>query len=109
MAKYFLKAEWKNLIMANYEVDAALLETYLPFNTALDNYKGKVFVSLVGFLFANTKLLGMKIPFHINFEEVNLRLYVTHRDKGVEKRGVVFIKEIVPKRAITFIANTLYG
>ena len=108
MAKNFLKAEWKNLIMANYEVDTALLEPYLPFYTELDSYKGKIFVSLVGFLFANTKLLGMKIPFHINFEEVNLRFYVKHQDKEIEKRGVVFIKEIVPKHAISFVANTLY-
>ena len=85
MAKNFLKAEWKNLILANYEVDAAVLEPYLPFNTELDNFKGKIFVSLVGFLFANTKLLGIKIPFHINFEEVNLRFYVKHRDKEMDK------------------------
>lgn len=109
MKRPFLKAEWKNLIMANYVVDAGVLHPHLPYGTELDEYNGKTFVSLVGFLFANTKVLGMKIPYHINFEEVNLRFYVRHHDRGVIKRGVVFIKEIVPKHAITFIANTLYS
>jgi uncharacterized protein YqjF (DUF2071 family) len=108
MTRNFLEAEWKNLIMANYEIDASILKPYLPSNTEPDYFRGKAFVSLVGFLFAETKLLGIKIPFHINFEEVNLRFYVKHRDQGVEKRGVVFIKEIVPRYAISFIANTLY-
>jgi uncharacterized protein YqjF (DUF2071 family) len=59
-------------------------------------------------MFKNTRLLGLKIPFHVNFEEVNLRFYVTHKDREQLKRGVVFIKEIVPRRALTFVANTIY-
>ncbi len=107
-SRNFLTAEWKNLIMANYEVDADVLKPYLPNHTKPDEYNGRIFISLVGFLFANTKVLGIKVPYHINFEEVNLRFYVTHNDNGLEKRGVVFIKEIVPKAAISFIANTFY-
>lgn len=108
MASTFLTAEWKNLIMANYIVDPAMLKPYLPAGTELDTYNGNVYISLVGFMFANTRVLGMKIPFHINFEEVNLRFYVRYNDNGNWKRGTVFIKEIVPKRAISFIANTIY-
>jgi len=108
MAAKFLTADWKNLIMANYIVDAALLKPYLPYKTELDYYKGNVYVSLVGFMFCNTKLLGFKIPFHVNFEEVNLRFYVRYNDEGEWKRGTVFIKEIVPKPAISFIANAIY-
>jgi uncharacterized protein YqjF (DUF2071 family) len=59
-------------------------------------------------MFVNTKIKGFKIPFHINFEEVNLRFYVKHFHKGEWRRGVVFIKEIVPKSMITFVANTVY-
>ncbi len=69
----FLTADWKNLIMANYLIAPELLMPYLPCKTELDTYNGKTFISLVGFMFSNTKLLGLKIPFHINFEEVNLR------------------------------------
>lgn len=105
----FLKAEWRKLILANYIVDEALLSTHVPFGTELDLWEGKCYVSLVGFIFQNTKILGIKIPFHVNFEEVNLRFYVKHFDNGEWKRGVVFIKEIVPRSAITFIANTLYN
>lgn len=104
----FLKAEWKNLILINYEIDAKLLEKYLPKGTELDLWNNKCYVSLVGFMFENTRLLGFKIPFHVNFEEVNLRFYVKRFENGEWKRGVVFIKEIVPKPALTFIANTIY-
>jgi len=94
--------------MANYIVDPAILIPWLPHRTELDSYNGNVYVSLVGFMFANTKLLGMRIPFHANFEEVNLRFYVRYNDNGEWKRGTVFIREIVPKRAISFIANKVY-
>lgn len=104
----FLKAEWKNLALFNYEVDAKILEKYLPAGTEIDFWNNKCYVSLVGFMFENTKVLGYKIPFHIDFEEVNLRFYVKRFENGEWKRGVVFIKEIVPKSAITFVANTLY-
>lgn len=104
MPKVFLQAQWLNLIMANYEIDPAVLKPYLPFGTELDTWQGRHYVSLVGFLFDETKVLGMTIPGHICFEEVNLRFYV----KRGEKRGVVFIKEIVPRIAITLVANTLY-
>ena len=104
----FLKAEWRKLAIANYEVDSALLTDYLPYGTELDLWNGKCYVSLVGFMFLNTKLLNLRIPFHVNFEEVNLRFYVKRLDNNVWKRGVVFIKEIVPRPALTFIANTIY-
>ncbi|OCB70473.1 hypothetical protein B0A79_00095 [Flavobacterium piscis] len=104
----FLKAEWKNLALFNYEVDAKILEKYVPAGTEIDLWNNKCYVSLVGFMFKNTKVLGLKVPFHVDFEEVNLRFYVKRFENGEWKRGVVFIKEIVPKKAITFIANNLY-
>ena len=104
----FLTAEWRKLAIANYVVDPAVLKSYIPKNTELDFFQGKCYVSLVGFMFLNTKLRGVKIPFHSNFEEVNLRFYVRHRKDGVWKRGVTFIKEIVPKPSLTFIANAIY-
>ena len=106
--KSFLKAKWRKLVMVNYEVNPEILEKYVPNGTELDFFEGKCYVSLVGFMFLNTRLLGVKIPFHSNFEEVNLRFYVKREVEGEVKRGVVFIKEIVPKPAITFVANTIY-
>ncbi|MEO8148258.1 MAG: DUF2071 domain-containing protein [Bacteroidia bacterium] len=105
----FLQAEWRKLVMANYSVDKNLLKPFLPYNTEFDLLKDTCYLSLVGFMFLNTKVKGIKIPFHSNFEEVNLRFYVRYNDKGEWKRGTVFIKEIVPKAAITFVANTIYG
>ncbi|MEW5676405.1 DUF2071 domain-containing protein [Flavobacterium enshiense] len=104
----FLTARWQNLIMANYIVDPEHLKKFLPAGTELDLWNGNCYVSLVGFLFKNTKILGFKIPKHTDFEEVNLRFYVKRFENGTYKRGVVFIKEIVPKSAITFVANTFY-
>ncbi len=104
----FLKAEWNNLALINYEIDAAVLKPYIPNGTELDFWDNKCYISLVGFMFENVKLLGVKIPFHTRFEEVNLRFYVKRFENNEWKRGVVFIKEIVPKPALTFVANTIY-
>ena len=108
MNKKFLTAEWNNLIMANYLIDPSVLLPYLPANTELDFYNGECYVSLIGFMFEKTKILGLTVPFHVNFEEINLRFYVRVKDGDTWKRGAVFIKEIVPKFAITLVANTLY-
>jgi len=105
----FLTAEWHNLVMANYVVDPSLLEKRVPTGTSLDFHDGKLFVSLVGFMFLETKVLGIPVPFHINFEEVNLRFYVKRETPDEIRRGVCFVKEIVPRFAIAAIARTLYG
>jgi len=105
----FLTAEWRWLAMINYEIDPAILRPRVPHGTELDSWQGHTFVSVVGFLFLNTRVLGLPVPFHRNFEEVNLRFYV--RRKGPEgwRRGVVFIKEIVPRRAIATVAQVVYN
>lgn len=106
----FLTAEWKNLILLTYAVEPKLLEPHLPNGLELDIYKGKAFVSFVAFEFLNTRVKGIPIPFHINFPEVNLRFYVRHKPKDKkEKRGVVFIKELVPKKMIALVANKVYN
>jgi uncharacterized protein YqjF (DUF2071 family) len=105
----FLTAEWRKLIMAQYAVAPTLLEPYLPPGTELDLYAGQCFVSLVGFLFRRVRVLRIPIPGHTSFEEVNLRFYVRRVDPdGTVRRGVVFVSEIVPRFAISFVANTFY-
>ncbi|HXM99731.1 MAG TPA: DUF2071 domain-containing protein [Candidatus Dormibacteraeota bacterium] len=105
----FLTAEWRNLAMLNYEVDPQLLAKFVPKGTELDKWNERVFVSLVGFRFLKTKVFGIPIPFHRDFDEVNLRLYVRRREVNEVRRGVVFIKEIVPRWAITTTARTFYN
>jgi len=105
----FLSAEWRDLIMANYEVDPSLLADRLPHGTELDFHEGRCFVSLVGFMFLNTRVLGIPIPYHVNFEEVNLRFYVKREMPDETRRGVCFIKELVPLPAIAFVARNLFG
>ena len=105
----FLSAEWRYLAMLNYEIDPAVLLPYVPRGTELDTWNGKTFVSVVGFLFLKTRVLGIPIPFHTSFEEVNLRFYVRRRGEDGWRRGVVFIKEIVPKVAIATVARLVYN
>lgn len=105
----FLTAEWRHLVMLNYEVDPSLLLKFIPAGTELDRWNGKSFLSLVGFRFLHTKILGIPFPFHRNFEEVNLRFYVCRQQRGETRRGAVFIREIVPRWAVATIARTLYN
>jgi uncharacterized protein YqjF (DUF2071 family) len=105
----FLSAEWRYLAMLNYEIDPVCLFSFVPSGTELDSWKGKTFVSVVGFLFLQTKVMGWTIPFHTNFEEVNLRFYVRRLGPEGWRRGVVFIKEIVPKVAIATVARLVYN
>ena len=105
----FLTAEWRKLIMAQYAVQPELLMPYLPRGLEFDLYQGQCYVSLVAFLFDRVLVKGLAIPFHTRFEEVNLRFYVRcHEPDGSIKRGVVFIREFVPRRAIAFIAKRFY-
>lgn len=105
----FLTARWQYLAMLNYEMPHDVLEPLVPHGTELDFWQGRCFVSLVGFLFLDTKVLALPIPWHRNFEELNLRFYVVRRTHGEIRRGVVFIKELVPRLAIATVARTVYG
>ncbi len=101
----FLTAEWKNLLMLNYVVSPLLLEPFVPSGTQLETFEGRTYVSLIGFEFNRTRIGGISVPFHRSFEEVNLRFYV----KRGCKRGVVFIRELVPKFAVAAIARYMFN
>ena len=105
----FLTAEWRYLAMLNYEIDPATLLPLTPKGTELDAWNGRTFVSMVGFHFRNTRVMGWAIPFHQNFEEINLRFYVRHKAENGWRRGVVFVKEIVPRATIALTARWLYS
>ncbi len=108
-ASVFLTAEWRHLAMLNYEVDPGLLLKLVPRGTELHRWNGKTFLSLVGFRFMKTKVWGISLPFHRNFEEVNLRFYVCRKDGTQVRRGVVFIREIVPRWLIATVARAFYN
>lgn len=106
----FLTAEWRYLVMLNYEVDPAILRSRVPAGTELDTWHGRTFVSVVGFRFLDTRVLGIPIPFHRDFDEVNLRFYVRREHpEDTMRRGVVFIKEVVPRAAIAWVARNVYN
>jgi uncharacterized protein YqjF (DUF2071 family) len=105
----FLTAHWRYLAMLNYVVDPTILAPLVPPGTEIDFENGETFISVVGFLFLDTRLLGLPIPLHGDFEEVNLRFYVRRKSADTWRRGVVFIRELVPRRAIALVARTCYG
>lgn len=104
----FLTAKWQNLIMANYEIDPSYLLPYLPKGVELDYFNSKAYISLVGFMFKQSSLFKIPIPFWGSFEEVNLRFYVTRKIGNEIRRGVVFINETVPNKTVAWVANKLY-
>ena len=105
----FLTAEWRDLALVNFEVEPGILERFVPAGTEINLWQGRCLVSVVAFRFANTRLLGIPIPMHGNFEELNLRFYVRRASGRELREGVVFIKEIVPRRAVTAIARAVYN
>ncbi len=105
----FLTATWRYLALLNYEVPRAILQPLVPAGTGLDTWAGVTLASLVGFRFLDTRMLGLAIPLHRDFDEVNLRFYVRRRgEDGGWRRGVVFVRELVPRHAIAAVARWCY-
>ena len=105
----FLTANWRYLALLNFVVDPKIIAPLVPPGTEIDFENGETFLSVVGFLFLDTRLLGLPIPLHRDFEEVNLRFYVRKKSADTWRRGVVFVRELVPRRAIATIARVFYG
>jgi uncharacterized protein YqjF (DUF2071 family) len=105
----FLTGEWRDLAMLNWAVDAELLQSFVPRGTELDTFDGRTFVSLVGFRFVNTRVLGVPVPGHHDFEEVNLRIYVRRQVRDELRRAVTFIRELVPRPIIAAVARFTYN
>ena len=105
MSRPFLTADWLHVLGVTYAADAALLEPHLPRGAQIDLLEGSPRVSLVAFRFRRTRVRGIAIPLHVNFPEINLRFYV--RLHG--ERAVVFIREFVPRPAISIVALAAYN
>jgi uncharacterized protein YqjF (DUF2071 family) len=95
--------------MLNFVVDPKIIARLVPPGTEIDFENGETFLSVVGFLFLDTRLLGLPVPLHRDFEEVNLRFYVRKKSVDTWRRGVVFVRELVPRRAIALVARVFYG
>jgi len=108
-SRTFLTARWVDLAMLNFEVEPSVLEPLAPAGTELDAFAGRTLLSVVGFRFLDTRVLGVPVPFHRCFDEVNLRFYVQRRTGGETLRGVTFVKEIVPRAAIAWVARYVYN
>lgn len=105
----FLTAQWRDLVFFNWVIDPAVLAPYVPKGVTLDSVHGETYISVVAFRFEDTRVQGFSVPFHRSFEEVNLRFYVKRELEGELRRGVVFIKEIVPRCWVAALARALYN
>lgn len=105
----FLTAEWRHLLFVNFEIDPTLAQRYVPRGTELDLLDGRALASIVAFRFLKTRLLGVPVPWHRDFDEINLRLYVRHRTPDGWRRGVTFVRELVPRPAIAWTARLAYN
>lgn len=104
----FLTAEWRNVAILNYAVDPSALASWVPRGTELDRFGGKTYISLVGFRFLRARVRGIWIPLHSDFDEVNLRFYVKRTEGGQIRRGVAFLKEVVPRYAVAKVARLVF-
>ena len=109
MAKPFLTARWESLLLLNYACPPQLLEPLVPRGTELDSWDGATLVSLVGFSFLDTRVAGLRVPGHHSFVEVNLRFYVRRKASRELRRGVVFIRELVPRPLVAALARLMYN
>jgi uncharacterized protein len=106
----FLTAEWRWLVMLNFDVAPECLAALVPEGTTLDLWRGRTLASVVGFQFLRTRVAGIPLPFHQRFEEVNLRFYVKRETgTGEVRRGVTFIRELVPRTAVALVARLAYN
>jgi len=101
----FLTARWSNLAILTYEVPPALLTPHLPSGLELDGRGGSAFASLVAFDFEDTRVRGVAWPGFRRFPEINLRFYVRQGNR----RGVVFVREFVPRPLVSWLARALYN
>ncbi len=108
-ATTFLTAEWRYLAMLTYEAEPSLLQPFVPRGTELDTCDGRALMSLVGFRFLHTRVLGWRVPFHQHFDEVNLRFYVRREMGGELRRGVAFVREVVPRHLVALVARLAYN
>ena len=115
----FVSAYWSDLILLSYAVpDRLLLPRIAPFD--LDYWDGQAYVSVVGFHFGKTRILGVPpgplLPNVANFAQWNLRTYVRRKVNEVGSShakqaagGIVFLKEFVPSPMVTGLVRTLYN
>ena len=109
MAKPFLTAAWRDLVLLNWRVEESLLSSYLPAGVELDRWEGDCWASLVGFRFLDMSVKGLPALGYRNFPEINLRFYVKREIQGELRRGVVFVKELTQHRLVGWVARTIYN
>jgi uncharacterized protein YqjF (DUF2071 family) len=90
--QWLMTQTWHDLLFAHYAVDPAAVRALVPEVLTLHLYNGAAWVSVTPFSIKNLRPPGLpSLPVVSQFPELNVRTYVTFRDKaGREKAGVFF-------------------
>ena len=105
----FITAHWQNLALLSWSIDDSAVTRLLPQGLEIDRFNGNAFVSAVGLTVSNLRVLGVS-TWPTRFEQVNFRFYVRQRlISGGYRRGVVFLKQLVPHRTTALTARLVYG
>ena len=97
---------WRNLLFIHWPVPAAALRRLVPRQLDLDLYDGQAYVSLIAFLVAESRPLGIPRVLATRFLETNLRTYVRAADG---EAGIYFFSLDASSLLAVSAARLLYG
>lgn len=104
--KWSYYQEWNDALFLHWKVEESELQKLTPTNILIDKFEGETWVSVVAFTMKKTRPRNLpSISFISNFDEVNVRTYLTQDNKP----GVFFLNIEAQKKISTYIARQLSG
>ena len=102
-----ITARWRNVAILSWPVEDGLLVPFLPNGLALDRWHGTAYISLVCLFMENLRVMGLPtVP--RKFAELNLRFYVRPDHGGDDRRGVVFLRQLVSNRFVALAGRVFF-
>ena len=106
--KTLYAAEWREIVVINFEIDPKLLRNFIPPKTELDFFNETSFVTLMARACKNVKPYGWPIVFAKSIDQILLRFYVKRKVGDTWRRGVCLIRDYLPKRKASFFLNWMF-
>lgn len=102
-----ITARWRDIAVLSWPIDDDLLVPSLPAGLELDHWNGAAYVSLVCLVMENLRVF--RLPALVrNLAEVNLRFYVRPVDARSDRKGVVFLRQLVSNHLFALTARRLF-
>ncbi len=101
-----IAARWRNVAILSWPIDDQRLAPLVPDGMLLDRWAGEGYISLVCLVMENLRLLTLPaLP--RRFAEVNLRFYVQPASADGDRRGVVFLRQLVSNPFVAFAGRRI--